>query len=95
MQQALRAGAAQLRDVGEAPIVDIADDTDAAVASGTWLSAAALTERFLAKAAQRLGTAPRLIVTGGGGERLANLLDVPHEIEPDLVLRGLARLAVG
>lgn len=95
MQQALRAGAAQLRDIDEAPVVEIADNTDAAVASGTWLSAAALTERFLAKAAERLGTAPRLIVTGGGGERLAALLDRPHEIEPDLVLRGLARLAVG
>ena len=95
MQQALRAGAAQLRDVDDAAVVEIADNTDAAVASGTWLSVAALTERFLAKAADRLGIAPRLVVTGGGADKLAALLDGPHEIEPDLVLRGLARLAVG
>ena len=95
MQQALRAGAANLRHVDDAAIVEIADNTDAAVASGTWLSAVALTERFLAKAADRLGATPRLVVTGGGGGELAALLDRPHEIEPDLVLRGLARLAVG
>jgi type III pantothenate kinase len=95
MQQALRAGAAQLRHIDEADVVEIADNTDAAVASGTWLSAAALTERFLLKTAERLGAAPRLIITGGGAERLAALLERPHEIEPDLVLRGLARLAVG
>ena len=95
MQQALRAGAARLRDIDDAPIVEIADDTDAAVASGTWLSAAALTERFVANVARRLGVAPRLVVTGGGADRLAALLDSPHEREPDLVLRGLARLAVG
>jgi type III pantothenate kinase len=95
MQQALRAGAAQLRQIDEADVVDIADDTDAAVASGTWLSAVALTERFVVKASERLGAAPRLVVTGGGGERLAALLDRPSDVEPDLVLRGLARLAVG
>ena len=95
MQQALRTGAAQLRDIDDAAIVEIADNTDAAVASGTWLSAAALTERFLAKATQTLGITPRLIITGGGGDKLAALLERPYEIEPDLVLRGLARLAVG
>ncbi len=95
MQHALRTGAAQLRDIDEAAVVEIANDTDAAVASGTWLAAAALIERFVAKAAGPLGAAPRLIITGGGAERLAALLDRPHDIEPDLVLRGLATLAVG
>lgn len=95
MQHALRTGAAQLRQIDDAAIVDIADDTDAAVASGTWLAAVALTERFLAKTTERIGATPRLIVTGGGAERLAALLDRPSTIEPDLVLRGLAHLAVG
>jgi type III pantothenate kinase len=95
MQHALRAGAAQLRDIDDATIVEIADNTDAAVASGTWLSAVALTQRFLAQATQQLGVMPRLIVTGGGGDKLAALLDRDHEFEPDLVLRGLAQLAVG
>lgn len=95
MQQALRAGAAQLRDVEDAAIVEIASDTDAAVASGTWLSAAALTERFVARATGALGAPPRLVITGGGAEKLTSLLERPHDIEPDLVLRGLARLAVG
>jgi type III pantothenate kinase len=95
MQQALRTGAAQLRDIDDAAVVEIASDTDAAVASGTWLAALALTERFIAKASGRLGITPRLVVTGGGSDKLAALLDRAYEIEPDLVLRGLARLAVG
>ena len=92
MQQALRSGAAQLRHFDDAAVLDIADDTDTAIASGTWLSAVTLTERFLLKATERLGVAPRLVLTGGGAERLSTLLERPSRIEPDLVLRGLARM---
>jgi type III pantothenate kinase len=42
-----------------------------------------------------LGTAPALVLSGGGAKRLAPLLELEHRVEPDLVLRGLARFADG
>ena len=76
-------------------VVEIADDTDAAVASGTWLSAAALIERFSRR--RRTDSAPRRgsssPAAAPSGSRRCSMR--PHDIEPDLVLRGLARLAVG
>jgi type III pantothenate kinase len=39
------------------------------------------------------GAAPRLLLTGGDAERLAPAIGRPFEILPDLVLRGLARVA--
>ena len=95
MQQALRSGTAQLGHFDDAAVVDIADDTDTAIASGTWLAAVTLTQRFLFKTTERLGAAPELVLTGGGAQRLAELLERPSRVEPDLVLRGLARIAVG
>jgi type III pantothenate kinase len=39
------------------------------------------------------GVVPRLLLTGGDAERLAPAIGRPFQIVPDLVLRGLARLA--
>jgi hypothetical protein len=36
---------------------------------------------------------PRLLVCGGGGKRLAALLESTPKLEADLVLRGLALFA--
>ena len=95
MRSALLERAARLGDLGAAAVVDFADTTAAAVESGTWLAVVALVERFVAKTQARLGTAPALFVCGGGGKRLAALLDSAHRFEPDLVLRGLAVFADG
>jgi type III pantothenate kinase len=92
-QNALRGGTAALATVPAGRVVEIADNSADAVESGTWLSAAALTERFLAQAGRRLGSTPKLILTGGGAVRLSPLLDVAHRIDAQLVLRGLAMLA--
>lgn len=92
-QNALRGGTARLAGVSAGRVTEIADDSADAIESGTWLSAAALVERFLAKAARRLGSAPVLILTGGGAGKLSALLDAPHRIQAELVLRGLAMLA--
>jgi hypothetical protein len=40
-----------------------------------------------------VGVAPRLLVTGGAEPELRVFLNTPHELVPDLVLRGLAELA--
>jgi type III pantothenate kinase len=95
MRSALLDHTARLGDLQSAQIVDFADTTAAAVESGTWLAAVALVERFVARARAAFGTAPALVLSGGGAKRLAPLLELEHRVEPDLVLRGLARFADG
>ena len=71
-------------------IVELADNTADAVASGCWQAAAALIERFTARMAPRLGATPTLILGGGDAARLAPLLSLPARLSQDGVLRGLA-----
>jgi type III pantothenate kinase len=93
MQQALLGATARVSAAPTARIVELADDTEDAVRSGCWLAAAALVERFHAQASRRLGVTAALALAGGAAGELAPLLGLPARIEPDLVLRGLARLA--
>jgi len=93
MRQALLGNTARLGDIDAATVVEIASNTADAVASGTWLAAAALVERFVAQAAARFTATPRLVLTGGGASRLGALLALPHRIDAELVLRGLAHYA--
>ena len=93
MRSALLDRAARLGELAAAQVVDFADTTAAAVESGTWLAAVALIERFVARTRVRLGQDPVLIIAGGAARRLAALLDGEHRVEPDLVLRGLAKFA--
>ncbi len=92
-QSALRGGTARLASVPAGRVTEIADNSADAIESGTWLSAAALVERFQARAGRQVGSAPALILTGGGAWRLSALLDAPHRVDAELVLRGLAMLA--
>ncbi len=93
MQAALRGNTARLGEAGDAHIVELADNTVDAIESGTSLAAVALIERFVASAAARLAETPTLLLTGGGAQDLAELIVLPHRIEAELVLRGLARFA--
>ena len=93
MRSALLDRTARLGDLGAAAIVDFADTTASAVESGTWLAAVALVERFIAKTRSQLDAEPTVVVCGGGGKRLAALLEDAPRHEPDLVLRGLALFA--
>ena len=77
-------------------------DTATAVAAGGVQALGALTDRLYDRLAERCGqgsdfgadgAAPRLLLTGGDAERLAPAIGRPFRILPDLVLRGLARLA--
>lgn len=69
---------------------DFAGDTADALASGSLGAAAGLVERSHRKATQLLGVAPRVLLTGGGGQRLATALELDVESAPGLVLEGLA-----
>jgi type III pantothenate kinase len=91
MREALHARAPQLPVRGGA-YAEFADDTDAALVSGCEGAALALVERSLARASERLGQAPALLLHGGGAEALR-----PHLAQavmaPALVLEGLAHWA--
>ncbi len=90
-QDALLARATHL-PAGSGRPCEFADNTRDAIASGTMLAAAGLIERQYAVASERLGSAPRVLLTGGGAEALAPALRVPHELRPQLLFEGLREL---
>jgi len=95
MRSALLGNTARLGELPPSAVVEIADNTADAVHSGTWLAAAALVERFFARAGARFGAVPALVLSGGGAAALGALLPptLPHRIDAELVLRGLALYA--
>lgn len=77
-------------DVPEGRVVDFADDTADAIASGANAAALGLVERSRRLAQARLGTPPTLLLAGGAAG-LFDRLDPPALCLPSLVLEGLAR----
>lgn len=90
MQQSLLGATAQVQLDRPGEILELADNTPDAVASGCWLAATALIERFAAQAAKPLGTQPVLCLGGGDAARLLPLLSLPARLTHNAVLRGLA-----
>ncbi|MBA2077346.1 type III pantothenate kinase [Rhodanobacter sp. PCA2] len=90
MQQSLLGATVQVRPTHEGAIVEAADNTTDAVASGCWLAAAALIERFATRMAPALGGAPALRLGGGDADALLPLLSLPAQLAHDSVLHGLA-----
>jgi type III pantothenate kinase len=90
MQRALLDATAQLRTTPDARVMEAADNTADAMASGCWLAATALVERFVARMTPRLGGTPVLCLGGGDAAALAGLLSLPARLAEDAVLRGLA-----
>jgi type III pantothenate kinase len=69
---------------------DFATDTADALAGGSVGAARGLVERSFRQATRLLGRPPRLLISGGGGSRLAEGLELEAELAPSLVLEGLA-----
>ena len=90
MQQSLATATAQVRLERPGDIVDWADNTADAVASGCWQAAAALVERFVLRVTPRLAASPALILGGGDAERLMPLISLPSQLNQNGVLGGLA-----
>ncbi len=90
MQQSLLDATARVRPDRPGDILELADNTADAVASGCWQAAAALIERFATRVAKRVGATPTLILGGGDAARLAPLLSLPVQLSQDGVLHGLA-----
>ena len=90
MQQSLLGATAQVRPQQPGQILELADNTADAVASGCWQAAAALIERFATRLAGELGASAGLILDGGDAATLLPLLSLPAQLTGDGVLRGLA-----
>jgi type III pantothenate kinase len=90
MQQSVLGATAQVRPMRPGEVLDIADNTADALASGCWQAAAALVERFVVRMDGALGGHPTLTLGGGDAEVLAPMLGRPATLVPDAVLRGLA-----
>jgi type III pantothenate kinase len=90
MKQALGQGTEALpfnnaEPVGSNPInLSLANDTEAAIDSGTLMAAVGLIEHVLVNYEIR-----QLIFTGGDAELISRQLKVKSIVDPDLVLRGL------
>lgn len=71
-----------------------ARDTAVALQGGALYATAGAIDRFVREAARlTAGGEVALLLTGGGAAAVARHLETPHELVPDLVLRGLAALA--
>ena len=103
MRESLLAGTHIPRVEPEPTSEPWATDTGTAVAAGSLHALAALTVRLHDRLCERIGHGPdgcvsglsAILLAGGDGPRLAPLIDRPHTLVPDLVLRGLARLSAG
>jgi type III pantothenate kinase len=90
MQQSLLGATVRVRPERPGAVLDVADNTADAVASGCWQAVAALVERFAKNiASQHPNGAQRLLLDGGDADALLPLLGVPAELAADSVLRGL------
>lgn len=92
MRESLSRRAPHLPASGGA-VVEFADDTVDALASGAILSARALIEHALRAGASRLGASPRLLVAGGGSDAVLDGWRIDAQHAPDLVLEGLSTYA--
>jgi len=95
MRDALTGATARLSTPQAARVVERADNTGDAIESGVWLAGVALLERFVAHATTTFGSAPSIVLTGGGAARLSTLIGPAHRTDAELVLRGLAIYAAG
>ena len=95
MRRALATGTGSLPTVTGDRSPAIAASTPEAIIAGTEHAACGAIERFHGAVTARLHESPKLLLTGGDAPVLAELLNLPGQHEPDLVLHGLARFAEG
>ncbi len=91
MRQALAQGTDALPFTDTRHALQPADSTEAAIYSGTLLTAVGLIEHVLIKQPETI----QLILTGGDAELIAEQLATPLVTDADLVLRGLAIILEG
>lgn len=90
MRESLLGATAKVHTDHAGRVLDAADNTTDAVASGCTLAAVALIERFVTRMAPALGGTPTLRLGGGDAALLLPLLAQPAQLVHDSVLHGLA-----
>ncbi len=80
----------QIPHIDQSDHIDLlAGDTAGAIAAGSLHAAAALVERV----ARQTSPPPKILLTGGDAGRLRAVMKLKAEIDPELVMRGLALVA--
>jgi len=74
-------------------IVLLGSSTEVGVSGGVLYTTVSLVDRVLLDLKSELGSAARLVITGGDAERIRPLLGTQPVFQPDLVLNGLATFA--
>lgn len=90
MRQSLVDGTAGIRPWALGSLVDLATNTEDAIASGAWHAAAGLVERAWSRARLWAPGGVALVLHGGDATTLASQLGQPAELVQDLVLDGLS-----
>jgi type III pantothenate kinase len=94
MRDSLARGAHGLRRSEVAAVsAGFGHDTATAISGGTAWAAAGLIERAVREAARVLDGSLSLLLTGGDGAMLAELVARPADFAPDLILEGLWAMA--
>jgi type III pantothenate kinase len=94
LRQSLSAGTAHIRSNEGDESSCLARTTGDAVAAGTLYGLAGAIERVCEEFERDLGEPMKLVITGGDADRVAAHLRRPARRIPDLVLRGLDRIAL-
>jgi type III pantothenate kinase len=92
--QGIRRRASGSRPAGKRSRSLFAADTASALDAGAAFAAAAFIDRACAEARAALGARPVLLLTGGAARALQPYIKSAFRLVPDLVLRGLAVLAL-
>lgn len=93
LRQALADGTAAVRAPDGDDTSCLARSTADAVAAGSLYGLAGTVERVCQEFEQSLGEPLKLLITGGDADRVAGRLHRPARRVPDLVLKGLDRIA--
>jgi type III pantothenate kinase len=93
LRQALTSGTAHIRASDGDELSCLARTTGDAVAAGTLYGLTGAIERVCQEFEQALAEPMKLVITGGDADRVAARLTRPARRMPDLVLRGLDRIA--
>lgn len=90
-QQSLLANTANVRETPRQSTDLLGRDTAGCVANGTVIGLAGVLDRWMATVERRL-EGVTWVATGGDWSRLGSVIEKPVQYDPDLVLRGLARV---
>jgi type III pantothenate kinase len=93
LRKALTTGTAHVRAADGDELSCLARSTGDAVAAGTLYGLTGAIERVCYEFEEALTQTMKLIITGGDADRIAGRLTRPARRVPDLVLRGLDRIA--